>query len=141
MTEKTNKKNHVVLYIISTIFYCKIHISLCLGYEIQKNIKLFIIFTTSIINILNHLFIYLFTYHLFTYAQPPAILEDRCFLSGLKTPSQIKKHCQEVWGSKNWTDLPKTLERTKGLESWLLDCVIAISIRCPEDAIITTRLI
>ena len=63
--QEKKQKNHVVLYIISTIFYCIIHSTLCLGYEIQKNTKLSIISTT--INILIHLFIYLLTYYLFTY--------------------------------------------------------------------------
>jgi hypothetical protein len=34
-------------------------------------------------------------------------------------PTPDKKHCHEIWGSKNWTDLQRTtLQRTKGLESW-----------------------
>ena len=55
------------------------------------------------------------------------------------TPDK-KRH--EIWGNKNRTNLPRTtLQRTEGLESWLMECAIIISIRCPEDAIITTRLI
>jgi len=57
------------------------------------------------------------------------------------TPGK-KKHYHEIRGSKNRTDLPRTtLQRTKGLESWLMECVIFILIRCPEDAVITARLI
>ena len=38
---------------------------------------------------------------------------------------QDKKHCYEIQGSKNRTDLPRTtLQRIKGLESWFTECVI-----------------
>jgi hypothetical protein len=60
---------------------------------------------------------------------------------GLTTPPQIKNTVTKSKEVKNRTDLPRmTLQRTKGLERWLKGCVIVISIRCPEDAIITTSL-
>jgi len=80
------------MYIRSTIFYCISHTSLGLGYEIQKNIKLSIISTTTI-NTFIYLFIYLFTYHLFTYSfiylsiyQITYLLEN-CALPGYYTVS------------------------------------------------------